>query len=188
MSIIPRGNVKQIKKKGRLWTLVLSVLLLSGGLLFAQQSKGGSPTIKVGGLLDKTAPGFTATLLDGKTISLNSLKGKVIILNFWATWCPPCRKEIPEFIKFYQRYTSQGIELLGISVDDDESSLRQFVQASKINYPVAWDRSGRVSSLYGGIRSIPTTFVIDRKGVIRKKFVGSLSRDQLIQAVQPYLK
>ncbi|MFH0796078.1 MAG: TlpA disulfide reductase family protein [Candidatus Omnitrophota bacterium] len=172
--------MERIKKKGKLWVLVLSVLLLSGGLLFGQQSKGGR--------LDKPAPDFTATLLDGKTLSLNSLKGKIVILNFWATWCRPCRNEIPEFIKFYQAHARQGVEILGISVDEDESSLRQFVQTSKIRYPITQDKSGQISSLYGGIRSIPTTFVIDRKGVIRNKFVGSLKEDQLIQALQPYLK
>jgi len=167
--------------KNRFIGLGVLALVISGLFLMAR------PLLSQGGLLGKPASSFTVTSLDEKTISLNSLKGKVVILNFWATWCPPCRAEIPEFVRFYRDYKKEGVEIIGLGVNDSDAALQKFGRENRINYPVANDKGNQVSSLYGGIRSIPTTFVIDRKGVIRDMRVGGIDRQELLKMAEPCL-
>ncbi len=130
--------------------------------------------------LDKTppeparepAPSFTLQDLNGKQVSLSDFKGKVVILDFWATWCPPCVKEIPHFIELHEQYKDRGFAMVGISLDHQGISVvKSFVQKNQVNYPILMT-DGRVDKAYGGITSIPTTFVIDSAGNIRQKYVG----------------
>jgi len=118
------------------------------------------------------APSFTLKDLDGENVSLSDFSGKVIILDFWATWCPPCIKEIPHFIELYEQYKDKGCVIVGIALDREGINIvKPFVQKNKIEYPVLIsDR--QVPQAYGGINSIPTTFVIDSAGNIRKRYVG----------------
>jgi len=120
----------------------------------------------------KPAPDFELLDVNGKKVRLSDFKGKVIILNFWATWCPPCRAEIPGFIELYKKYKDKGVEIIGISLD--EGGVRDvfpFMKEFGINYQVLIGNY-KVTQDYGGIRGIPTTFVIDKKGNIRAKYVG----------------
>lgn len=167
--------------KKKFISLGFVILIMLGLFLWAK------PLLSQGGLLGKPAPSFTVTALDGKTISLESFKGKVVILNFWATWCPPCRSEIPEFVQFYRDYEKKGVMIIGIGVNDSDAALQEFSKTNRINYPVANDKGNRVSSSYGGIRSIPTTFVIDRKGIIRDMRVGGIDRQELLKITEPCL-
>ena len=159
-----------------LFTLIIFGLLLTTGLRPAQ-----------GGLIGNPAKSFTVTALDGKTVSLDSLKGKTVVLNFWATWCPPCRAEIPEFVQFYRDFEKKGVVIIGLGVNDSDAALQEFSKTNRINYPVANDKGNRVVSLYGGIRSIPTTFVIDRNGIIRDMRVVGIDRQELLKMVKPRL-
>jgi cytochrome c biogenesis protein CcmG/thiol:disulfide interchange protein DsbE len=110
--------------------------------------------------------------LNGKQVSLSDFKGKVVILDFWATWCPPCVKEIPHFIALYEQYKDQGFAIVGISVDREGISVvKSFARKYQVNYPILMT-DGQVDKAYGGIPSIPTTFVIDSAGNIRQKYVG----------------
>ncbi len=119
------------------------------------------------------APDFELPDLSGKNIKLSDFKGKVVFLNFWATWCPPCRREIPGFIKLVNKYGKDGFIVLGVAVDPREfDKVKPFAEKIGINYPVVYDKKG-VSQLYGGIRSIPTTFVINRQGKVVGQIVGS---------------
>jgi thiol-disulfide isomerase/thioredoxin len=117
------------------------------------------------------APDFKAKDLDGKDLSLGADKGKVILLNFWATWCGPCRAEIPDLIELQNRYKDQ-LRIIGMLVDeDDEDNLRDVVKAEKINYPVALT-TPEVRLAYGGISALPTVFVINPEGRVVQKHVG----------------
>ena len=117
------------------------------------------------------APEFKLDALDGKPLSLTAARGKVVLLNFWATWCGPCRAEIPDLIALQQEYKGQ-LQIIGLTVDDDdESSIKQVVAESHINYPVAM-ASPEVRLQYGGISALPTSFVLDAEGRVVQKHEG----------------
>lgn len=119
----------------------------------------------------QTAPDFTLTDINGKQVSLSDYKGKVILLDFWATWCGPCRMEIPSFIQLQDEY-EDDVVVLGISLDQGgPKDVVPFAKKMNINYPVVYG-DGNVVQAYGGVRSIPTTFVIDRDFNIQRKYVG----------------
>jgi len=116
---------------------------------------------------------FTLQRLSGGSVSLSSLRGSVVILNFWATWCPPCRTEMPSMEILYQRYKNQGLEMLAVDLREDADTVRRFIQRNGYTFPVLLDLDGRVGGIYG-IQSIPTTFIIDRDGMIIGRVVGSI--------------
>lgn len=123
-------------------------------------------------MIGKPAPAFTLLDLNGNKVSLSDYKGKVVILDFWATWCPPCVREIPHFIELYKEHKDKGLSIVGISVDrQGVSVVKAFNQKYKINYQILMADS-QVTSTYGNIRGIPTTFVIDPAGNIQRMYVG----------------
>jgi cytochrome c biogenesis protein CcmG/thiol:disulfide interchange protein DsbE len=125
------------------------------------------------------APDFTLDRLGGGSLTLSANRGKVIILDFWATWCPSCRQEIPDFVQIQKEYGDKGMTMIGVSLDRDrESAVRPYAEEVGINYPVVFgfDHS-EVTDNYGGIPNIPTTFIIDQKGDIIEKYVGYQSRE-----------
>ena len=118
------------------------------------------------------APDFTLKNLKDENFSFRSLKGKVVLLDFWATWCYPCRVEIPHFVELYEKYHSKGFEVVGIALDKDGADVvRPFAEKEGISYTVVIGDTD-VAEDYGGIRAIPTTFVIDKNGTIYSKYVG----------------
>jgi cytochrome c biogenesis protein CcmG/thiol:disulfide interchange protein DsbE len=134
------------------------------------------------------APNFSLKTYDGKIIELAKLKGKVVVVNFWATWCPPCRAEIPDFIKVYDIYKSKGLEIVGIALDEDGWPIvKPFLEKNKINYPIVLG-TAEVVQQYGGIEGIPTTFIVDKKGNIVDHEVGMLTNGMLEQKIKSLLK
>ena len=118
------------------------------------------------------APDFRLKSFQGKWLRLSDFRGKVVILDFWATWCPPCVREVPHFVELSHEYADQGLVILGISLDrGGRRVLSGFINKYKVNYPILIS-DGKVDKVYGGIQGIPTTFIIDRAGNIRQKYVG----------------
>lgn len=133
------------------------------------------------------APEFTFVTLDGDTIRSSELAGKVVVLNFWATWCIPCRLEMPSLEKLYRRRASDGLVVLGFDTDGDPAKVRAFLTSHDITYPVGV--AGAASrAAFGGISAVPTTFVIDRTGMIRHRVVGYFAPPALDAAVSRLLK
>lgn len=143
------------------------------------------------------APDFTLANLDGERVSMNQYKGKVVLLNFWGTWCGPCRKEIPDFVKLSDKYKKQGLEIVGITLTSGSpEKINTFAGNWGINYALLTDIEGNetqmVTALYGKatgkqITGIPTTFLIDRDGYIRQKYVGPRSEEVFYKDLKPYL-
>lgn len=124
----------------------------------------------------KVAPDFSLKDATGQNVKLSDLKGDVVLLNFWATWCGPCQIEIPWFVDFQQTYKDRKFAVVGVSLDDDGwKSVKPYVEQRKINYRVVVGTE-QVSQLYGGIDSLPTTFLIDRSGRIAAMHTGLISK------------
>jgi thiol:disulfide interchange protein DsbD len=133
------------------------------------------------------APNFSLKTYDGRVIELEKLKGKIVIINFWATWCPPCRAEIPDFIKVYDDYKSRGLEIIGIALDEGGwEKVKPFSDEYRINYPVVLGNLEVVRN-YGGINSIPTTFAVDKDGNVVAARQGMLSKESLENKIKSLL-
>lgn len=138
--------------------------------------------------LNQNAPDFVLPTLEGKSLRLSDFKDKVIILDFWATHCPPCRQEIPDFIKLYNKYRDKGLAIIGISLDRGNiEELKRFCRNERVNYRIAIGNDEVIES-YGGIRYIPTTFIIDKDKNIVKKFIGFTSIDVFEQEIRKLLE
>ncbi|MHB1393421.1 MAG: TlpA disulfide reductase family protein [Clostridia bacterium] len=122
------------------------------------------------------APDFGLKTLDGKQAKLSDYRGKKVILNFWATWCPPCRAEIPDMEKFYSSYKDKGIVILGVNLTQSEKSqsdVGDFAKSYGITYPVVLDAENSVAGVYQ-VSAIPTSYIIDSRGIISEKVVGPM--------------
>jgi cytochrome c biogenesis protein CcmG/thiol:disulfide interchange protein DsbE len=136
---------------------------------------------------DDKAPAFSLKSTDDKNISLADYKGKVIIIDFWATWCPPCRKGIPDLIAIQNEY-KDDVVIIGISLDrDTKNDVVPFVKNYGINYPVVFGNED-VANKFGGIQAIPTSFVIDKKGNIVDKHVGLVAKSVYTDKIKSLLK
>lgn len=124
------------------------------------------------------APDFTLNTLNGELVKLSDLKGQVVIVNFWATWCPPCREEIPSMMKLNAAMAGKPFRMLCVSIDEGgKVAVEEFFRKSGFSLPVLMDSDKRVGKLYG-ITGVPETFVIDKRGVILKKVVGAMEWDR----------
>ncbi len=148
------------RKRTTLRMIVLAmVLVLAPGLTVAAQ-----PT---------AAPDFTLKGRDGKNIKLSELRGQVVMINFWASWCGPCRQEMPLLEQLYQRYKPLGFTILGVNVEEDSSAAEKLLRDIPVSFPILFDTSNAVSRLYG-VSAMPSTFMVDRNGNLRYLHKGYL--------------
>ena len=154
------------------------------GMSNAEMAAEANATTTLNG---KTAPNFTLEDLSGKKVSLASYRGRPLVVDFWATWCGPCKVEIPWFEKLHDQYASQGLEILGVSADDldtddpaklftEKRDISDFATKMHMNYPVLYDADS-IANQYGGLDALPTTFFIDRNGKVVASTVGLVPRD-----------
>jgi cytochrome c biogenesis protein CcmG, thiol:disulfide interchange protein DsbE len=137
--------------------------------------------------IHQPAPDFTLPNLDGGTIQLSSYRGKVVLLDFWATWCTPCREETPHFVELQHEYGAQGLQILGVSMDDNPEPVREFYRQFQMNYPVAMGNA-KTGELYGGVLGLPIAFVTDRDGRIVSKHIGATKPEAFEREVQALLQ
>lgn len=124
------------------------------------------------------APPFELTTLDGQRITLADLKGQAVVLNFWASWCAPCRAEMPHFEKVYQEYRDRGVVFVGAAIEDDPLSAGVFVRQLGITYPVGLDEGNRIATSYG-LTGLPGTMFITRDGMLARRWAGLITEGQL---------
>jgi cytochrome c biogenesis protein CcmG/thiol:disulfide interchange protein DsbE len=142
-------------------TVVFILLALSGCYSSSRPPRIGT-----------AAPDFTVRD-DQRAVTLSQLKGQVVVLNFWATWCPPCIEEMPSLVQMQQRMRPKGVTVLAVSVDVDENNYRQFLQEHNVDLLAVRDADQKSNALYGTFK-FPETYVIDRSGVVRRKFIGAV--------------
>jgi len=152
------------------------VMILTSGLLITGCSAGSEPTATVG----KAAPDFELQNLDGQSISLSDLKGKPVLINFWATWCGPCVFEMPYLQEIHDEWSGKGLMVLAINRGESSSKVEQFLQSNNLSLPVLLDTKLDVFRRYN-IRSIPTTFFIDKDGIIQVKVIGAFPNKEAIE-------
>ncbi len=185
-----KGIVKG--KKNQIIATVIVIVVVVAGLYVANRywikpalSKHAA-TAAVSGGKYQAAPAFTITDIKGQKLSLDSFRGKVVLLNFWATWCGPCRDEIPGFVQLQQKYGPQGFQILGISMDYTPAPVGPFYNEFHMNYPVAMGNA-KLGALYGGIYGLPTSFLIGRDGRIYDAVPGEVDKARWEGEIQTLL-
>ena len=152
--------------------LVAAAMLAGSSPVWAQttQKKAVQPA--------RSAPDFTRKSLDGKTIRLSDYRGKVVLLNFWATWCGPCIAEIPRFSGWQTKYGPQGLQVIGISMDDDVAPVQKFNRKHQLTYPIVMGDE-HLGELYGGVLGLPITYLIGPDGKIIARYMGETDLNQM---------
>jgi thiol-disulfide isomerase/thioredoxin len=153
-------------------------IFLLGFLALISAQTAPQPAVSI---LEKPAPQFIRTDLDGNQIDLSALRGKVVLINFWASWCGPCLVEMPVFASWRSQYSAQGLELIGVSMDDgaapaELAGVRKLRVKLGVNYPIIM-ADEQLGNLYGRILGLPVTYLIDRKGIVRARWQGEAKLD-----------
>lgn len=150
------------------------IFLVGALVLGACRTQSGNEPARVE--VGHPVPGYEALSLSGDSVSLAAQKGKVVLLNVWATWCHPCREEIPELQQLHQRYQARGLELIGVSVDaaGNDAGIQEFAKEFRMTYPIWRDPDERISTQFL-ILGVPATFVVDRQGVLRWRKMGPVA-------------
>jgi len=169
-------------KKIILFFLIISLVLILGSA-FLSCSSAVNKTNKD---TSTYANNFTLYDLNKNKVSLSDSQGKIVVLNFWASWCPPCVQEAPDFAETYNLYKTKGVQFLGIS-NDDVNALKKFIKDKNIGYPTLLDGSIDKIMPKWGINAIPTTFILGRNGEILFHNVGLMTKDQLISSIEKSL-
>ena len=160
-------------------------LMLVFGLKMARHSSAGMATGNA--QMNGIAPDFTLQSLDGKTVRLSDFRGKPVVLNFWATWCGPCKIEMPWFVDLQKQYGPAGLQFLGVAMDDASTKdIAEFAESMKVNYPILIGKES-VGDDYGGVQFLPETFYIDRNGKVVDKAFGLKGRGEIEDAIKKIL-
>jgi thiol-disulfide isomerase/thioredoxin len=184
----PRQRLRYVRALGTSFALAA---LLVGMVVAATQIRFDPAVLRPG----DPVPNFTLQTLDGKPVTFSSLQGQAVVLNFWATWCPPCRREMPLLDAVQKEYNTRGVMIVGIDLDEPMDLVRAYAQSVGVTYPIwvdtptrgpEFNRAHELYNRFGGI-GLPTTFFIDRNGVIRDSYIGELNRAFLQNRIEAML-
>ena len=170
------------------FALVVVAIIATGMLYFGfSMSRRSGPTHPLGMAHGTPAPDFTLDSLDGQSMRLSDLRGKAVLLNFWATWCGPCKIEMPWFIELQKEYGPQGLQIVGVAMDDSsKEDIAKFAKEMGVNYPVLLGKEA-VGDAYGGVPALPESFFIGRDGKIVDKIIGLKGRGEIEESIRKAL-
>ena len=174
-----RSRRKLIALAGASVALAALIALLALGLINRSPVTGRSGITRVG----KPAPEISMPLLGGGTFELSAHLGNPIVINFWASWCPPCRRESPLLERTWRAYAGKGVQFVGVDIQDDPEDAQAYLDEFGLTFPNGTDRGGRITVDYGVI-GLPVTFFIGADGIVEGRFVGALPEDRLIEWVE----
>ena len=163
-------------KRVKVMLVITLVSVLTSGLVMAGCSPSSAQGVEVG----NQAPDFQLQSLDGQTVSLGDLQGKPVLINFWATWCSPCRGEMPYIQEIYEEWSDRGLVVLAINIGESSSKAEEFMQSYNLSFTVLLDTKQDVAQKYN-IQYIPTTFFIDKDGIIQDKLIGAFQNKTQIE-------
>ena len=167
--------------------LVVAIMAMLASGKYLDRARKHGPIKLLGNVQGVRAPDFTLTSLDGSTVRLSDFRGKAVLLNFWATWCAPCKIEMPWFVDLQKQYASQGLQVIGVAMDDSgEDAIAKFTKQMGINYPILIGKEA-VGDAYGGVEFLPTTFIIDRQGKVVDRVFGLVSRSEFEDGIKKAL-
>jgi peroxiredoxin len=167
--------------------MVISLMLVFG-IQKTKHRPSGSLTGGGTGLQGQMAPDFSLAALDGTTMKLSDYRGKAVLLNFWATWCEPCKVEMPWFVELQNKYGQQGLQILGVAMDDaTNKEISDFAKKMGVNYPIMIGKEA-VGDQYGGLPYLPSTFYIDREGKVVDRVFGLKSKSEIEEDIQKALR
>lgn len=175
---LEQAEVKTRRSANTLGIIIVAVLLSIGGIFAFGLSNQQKAQPRSG-----PAPDFTLTLLEGSEVKLSELRGQVVVVNFWASWCAPCRQEAAELEAVYQQYKGKGVEFLGIAYTDTERNAKAYLEEFGVTYKNGLDYKTAISEQYR-ITGVPETFIVDKKGEIAEFIMVPLSREQLTSKIE----
>ncbi|WP_460415426.1 thiol-disulfide oxidoreductase ResA [Planifilum fimeticola] len=163
-----------MNRRTRFWVRRLLMLAMLALIGFALYQTGESEAVEIG----QTAPDFELTTLDGKTVRLSEFRGKGVLINFWASWCKPCRDEMPAIQRVYERHRDKGLEVLGVNIAETGVTVDGFVRHLDLTFPILLDQNREVTQLYG-IGPIPSSIFVSPEGKVVRKVSGQMQEGQI---------
>lgn len=193
-SAVPATQAGPLQRRSPVWRLLLPALALGAGiaillLLPSQPGTGAATGADLAGSpqpIPRTgapAPDFQVMSLEGKPVSLQDYRGKVVLVNFWATWCIPCRSELPDLSQAYREHQDHGFVVLAVNVKEGEEQVRRFLEEIPVPFPVLMDTDGKITNRFA-VTALPTSFFVDADGVIRGVFIGNLNKGAVVKKLE----